>query len=312
DIDSSMHTSEDLFFKPEVRIVIDHPLIYNLITYGDGSALKLPIGNWNSWSFGARGILTWLVMEALKVRRYPWHPDACQANAPHRPESEEVFKVLEEHLPSPQAVQDAVDEILRIYEHTQSVFAEQGRRTVTLHRSLHDGPEGYASQILSMAEASKDLDLDHFQLSTNILSSWSEAAGYAGYPVTIQVEHPVENVIWGSDVIASNGFNPMQSAVESEEWIVVNRALDGRLRVPVKGVVSKSIPEKWVSMHRHSYAPSYSNGKTKQEHARIYLDKQQRVLAPLQGSSLPFHHSGVLHLRWCDRFKLAMRLLTLR
>ena len=307
-----MQNSADLKFTLEDRIDINHPLLYRLITYGDGSDLKLPIGNWNSWSFGARGILTWLVMEALNVRRYPWHPDACQAHAPQGPELEGAFRLFEEHLPTPETVQDALDEILRFYEHTQSVFAKQGRRTLTLHRSLHDGSQGYATQILSMAEASKELQLDHFELPTNVLSSWSEAPGYCHYPVTIRVEYPVEDVLWGSDVIASKSWQPMKSAVESEEWVVVNRSLDGRLSIPVTGVVTRLAPESWAPMHKCSYRSHQIRGATSQESARKYLDQQRRTLAPLKGNSVPFRHSGLLFLNWRDRLKLAIRVLTSR
>lgn len=312
-----MKTSAQMNFTNEDRIQISHPLLYALMTYGDGSATKVPISNWNSWGLGSRGILTWLVMEALNVRRHPWHPDACQASAPIEEEAAGALKILKEHLDTPYKVEIALGEIRRIYDHTQSVFKRRGIRTVQLHRSLYDGDEGggeegYATTILDMSRAAKRLNHEHFDLPSNVLTSWCEGAGYASYPVTIQVEHPVENVLWSSDVIASKGEKPTSSAVESGEWIVLNRSLNGLLSVPADGVI----------VHRNSnlWRPSYDleeridscKGLTSEERAEKYLAKQRGKLAPLKGYSIPHYRQGLLNLRWRDRLKIALQVMRTR
>lgn len=315
-----MQASTQLKFTSADRTDINHPLLYNLITYGDGSDTRIPIGNWNSWSFGARGILTWLVMDALNVKRYPWHPDVCQAHAPQGKEAKGVLRIIEEHLDSPRKIQDALDEVRRIYDHTQSVFMRHGIQSIKLHRSLYDGDVGsrvegyggYASKILSMSEAAKELQNDRFEIPTNVLTSWCEAAEYSDYPVTIQVEHPVENIVWGSDVIASKGWHPMQSAVESGEWVVLNRSLDGRLCIPLSGVFSRPTPSQWIPAHKHHQRLFSSEDQTSEERARQYLDHQRSNLAPLKGYTMPHYHSGLLHLNWRDRLKIAMRVLKTR
>lgn len=288
------------------------------MTYGDGSDTRIPIANWNSWRLGARGILTWLVMEALDVKRYPWHPDASQAQAPVGNEADGVLKILAEHLDTPQKIQDALDEIRRIYDHTQSVFRRRGQRTVTLCRSLYDGEpkrgmDGYATRVLRMAEAAKALRKPDFELPSNVLTSWCTGGDYGGYPLTIEIEHPVENIVWGCDVISSKGVHPMLSAVESGEWVIANRSLDGRISIPVGAVRYNSRPEKCYKDFRTGrWQEDNDTPEVQQEAARHYLDKHQSMLAPVAGYAMPHHHHGLLRLNWADRIKLAMRVLRTR
>lgn len=95
------------------------------MTYVGGVKNDYPIENWNKWSIGSRGIFTWLFMDALDIKRHLWHPDACQRAAPRDKEYQGVIDALNNEFNDRARMQAAVDEIRRIYNHTQNVFAKK-------------------------------------------------------------------------------------------------------------------------------------------------------------------------------------------
>jgi len=303
-------------FTPEDRISINHDLLYSLMTYGDdaeslGKHAPYRIGNWNSWGLAPRGILTWLVSQALNVHRLPWHPDVCQATRPYGAEEEETFRLFSEQFDSHEKVQAAVAEIRRIYDFTQDVFRRQGRSTITLKRSLADGAqgsdtEGYASRIAGCAKAAKFLGRRSFDMPSNILTSWSGGGYYGGYPVTITIEHPVENIVWCSGVIASRSNNPRGAAVEDGEWVIVDRSLTGLISIPVDAVsITAGAENRLESIYLAKERTWYATDESEQQRAERYLKSQYERLEPLNGYTLPHHHPAKLNLSWRQRIGLA-------
>ena len=292
------------------RFVIEHPAIYKMMTYGDQEgpgSLRLPIVNWNTWGLPPRGILTWLGAQALGVYRYPWHPDQCQVMTPLGKDKAGALTVLRDHFGTPEQVQLGVKQMQLIYAHTQAVFRRRNQKTIVLHRSFRDDlhtVEGYADRLISQRCAALHLGLDSFQLNTNLLTSWSESDGYGGYPVTISVEHPVENVFWGSDLIASKSWHPEKAAVEAGEWVIIDRSFDGRLTVPVSGVSPGQLPVNWRPQYeRGSHRTLSANGRAAA--AQAYLSAQADRLEPLQHPFPPYYPSRRLMLSFNQRLKLA-------
>jgi hypothetical protein len=303
-------------FTGKDRITICHDLLYSLMTYGDVAKkdenhLPYKVGNWNSWSLAPRGILTWLVSQALNVHRHPWHPDVCQANTPSN-EMAETLRLLHEQFDTEGKVQAAIDEICRIYEHTQSVLKRKGLTTVTLSRSFQDEAtnsmdEGYASRVAGCSQAAKSIGQSSFKMPSNILTSWCEGSGYSNYPVTITVDHPIENVIWFSDVIASRGENPQSPALESGEWIIINRSLDGLISIPTNSVMVKNwdrVKPQLESAYLADYGYIRNELRSDHEKAQRYLDSNSRQLEPLQGFAYPHYHPAKLPLSWAKRVAL--------
>ena len=76
--------------------VFDHPLLYQLMTYGDGAKAPYRITNWNAYGLVARGLLTWLAQRTFNQHRLPWHPDTCFTEIPDKDheELEQLRKLL--------------------------------------------------------------------------------------------------------------------------------------------------------------------------------------------------------------------------
>jgi len=303
-------------FTGKDRITIRHDLLYSLMTYGDVAKtdenhLSYNVGNWNSWSLAPRGILTWLVSQALNVHRHPWHPDVCQANTPID-KKEETLRLLKEQFDTDEKVQVAIDEIRRIYQHTQSVLKRKGLTTVTLSRSFQDEAandmdEGYASRVAGCSQAAKFLGQSSFEMPSNILTSWCKGAGYSNYPVTITVDHPIENIVWLSGVIASRGENPHSPAVESGEWIIINRSLDGQISIPANSVTVKNWDKVKPQLESSFLADrGYRRNEFRSDHekAKCYLESKSGQLEPLRGFAYPHYHPAKLPLSWAKRVAL--------
>lgn len=306
-------------FLTSDRLLIQHPAIYKMMTYGDHESpgeKGLPIVDWNTWGLAPRGILTWLATQAMGVSRFPWHPDQCQIQPPGEDQKAGAMEVLKEHFGDPAQVHDGVRQMREIYEHTQAVFRRRNQKIIVLHRSFcddtHSGDgQGYADRLFSMACAAEFLGLGSFEINTNILTSWCDGAGYGANPITIRVEHPVENVFWGSDLIASKSGRIEQPAVESGEWVIFDRSLHGRLTVPVDGIVKGHMSHDWVPQYErplrfiHASQPSKSPVQVAQE----YLRDQAERLEPIQHGKLPVYRHRLLTLGFRQRLTLALQII---
>lgn len=308
-----------LGFTNSDRLLIKHPAIYKMMTYGDHELpdeKRLPIVNWNTWGLAPRGILTWLATQAMGVSRFPWHPDQCQIQPPDGDQKTGALQVLKEHFGKPALVKDGVRQMREIYEHTQTVFRRRNQKTIVLYRSFCDDTyqkdgQGYADRLLSMACAAKLLGRDRFEINTNILTSWSKGAGYGANPITIRVEHPVENIFWGSDLIASKSSRAEKSAVESGEWVIFDPSLQGRLVVPVNGIVKGQVGNDWVPQYERLYRHFHSSqpSKTTAEEAEEYLQMQAEYLEPILIDKLHTYPHRVLTLNFRQRLILALQII---
>ena len=315
----TVNRTDALGFTNSDRLLIQHPAIYKMMTYGDHELhgeKRLPIVNWNTWGLAPRGILTWLATQAMEVSRFPWHPDQCQIRPPVEDQKAGALQVLKEHFGDPALVKDGVRQMREIYEHTQAVFRRRNQKTIVLHRSFCDDTyqedgKGYADRLLSMASAAKLLGHSSFEINTNILTSWCKGAGYGANPITIRVEHPVENVFWGSDLIASKSSRVEKSAVESGEWVIFDPSLQGRLVIPVDGVVKGKTGDDWIPLYERSHRSSHASQplKTLTQEAKEYLQKQAEQLEPILIDKLHTYPHRVLTLNFRQRLILALQII---
>lgn len=268
------------------RFSFKNNTIYQLLTYGDQApgdiSPRLPISNWNVWSLGTRGILTWLLTEALSLRRWPWHPDYTQQTTPSDIERPNALSTLEKYFGNATQIESAAEELRRMYDHTQRYFKAQGIKTVVLHRSFGDQADlnhRYASWLVSCFKAAQQLERPSFSVPAHILSSWCVGAAYSTYPVTIRVEHPVEDVLCFSELLESKE-RPDKPALESGEWIIINRALDGCLTLPTNALVNCKFSEDWK--------PSFGVGKdTDNKSAEKLLEAARTKMEPFTGFIKP-------------------------
>lgn len=209
-------------------------LIYHLATYGDGSDESLPCTNWNQGSDTALAVLSWLATEALQVRRLPWHPDYVFTKQP--PNS--YIELLKTQLLNDQEIADAISEVRRIYTNSQALLSQKYGTSKHLRRSIGtDGRDdgGLAVLILRGQAAAQYLGLNTFDIPVNTLSSWG-GGNYSDLAIDIAADIPVADVLWTSETFPSRSERPITPAVESGEWIVVNRSLYGLMSIQTGSV----------------------------------------------------------------------------
>jgi len=218
---------------------IRNELLYALLTYGDGRVLEEGLGNWNGNSTAVRAIVSWLVRRALGIDRFPWHADYALTS---RPDEIEAVRRWFEKLQQPGALDEVCEELMNIYAHTQQVLRREKISHYKLCRSLDSK---YAALLVNMQSAAAYLGLPGFVVSMDALTSWGTSS-YSNYPVTIELTIPARNMLWGSKTIQSFGKGTDATAVEQGEWLVANRAIDGRFFIPVGAVTRKKIDEESV------------------------------------------------------------------
>jgi hypothetical protein len=221
---------------------IESEILHELVTYGDGKPRRLRLGG--NWSVGhgfpmVKGILTWLVMRALSVERLPWMGDWPFTRLHDEKTLSHALQYLHDH---PQEVEAACDEIRNIYAHTQRYFEIEGTTHIDLGRgfkndeSFSQGFCSYATSLLRVAQASKLLGRTHLDVPHDVVTSWGFGWDYSGCVAGVKISHPVTDVLVGADILQPRSGAIGQNAMESGEWLVLNRNINGMLRVPVANV----------------------------------------------------------------------------
>lgn len=229
--------------KPLGR-VIQHDLVHELLTYGAGSNEPI-LGLRGNWSCGHdfrinRGILTWLVMRALQVERLPWMTDQIFTEIPFT--TVDLHGVLQK-LKDTSLVEGACEEIREIYRCTQEWYAQQDVPTLRLGRGFRNEefngqPGNYATAVLRKAQAARMLGKSHIAIPVDVLSSWGRSAKYSDCVAGISLDIHAADVLCCAETLAPRPGAIGWNAMESGEWIVIHRAVDGILKVPVDNVVA--------------------------------------------------------------------------
>ena len=224
------------------RWEIRNDLLHELLTYGDNSPHLLGLSaNWNvGHGFPVvKGILTWLVMRALRIERLPWMADWPFSFVPADVKLMPALKYL---IDTPQMVDDACEEIRLIHDHTQRWFAERDCSKVRLGRgyqndeSLSRSNGEYANTLLRQAAAAAHLGVDHIDVPHDVLTSWGPTCEYPPCVAGVEMDIPVIDIFCGAATIAPRKRAIGPNAVEPEEWLVINRRWDGLKALPVDAI----------------------------------------------------------------------------
>lgn len=243
---------EDLLKQRGIKpLRIEDPVLYELITYGDGMSRTLK-RNLGSWSHGGRlpqAVLTFLAQRAFAIHRLPWHHDRSHETLPMDGDPSEALAFMSDQM----QVDSACEELRFLRDHTVNSLRSLGITHVRLRRGLTDSDvrvswvgepsehvSGYASRVVTMAALASKLGRKAFNLPMNVLSSWS-GGGYTHLSIVVEHEIPVEDVGWCWRTVAP--WDEWRThAAESGEWVIVNRAADGRLALGVSCVVHSRLP----------------------------------------------------------------------
>jgi len=229
---------------------IETPELYELLTYGDGLPAgyrRLGLGSWNRGDDLLRTVMTYLAQRAFAIHRLPWHHDrSCTERS--RDGDDGAEQRAFDFLRDAPRLERACADLRRLQAHTQAILAAKGATHVRLRRGLVDVERtgspgqrgvrlsGYATRTATLATLAQRLQRPHFDMPVDVLTSWS-SGGYSQYDVVIEHEVPIGAVLCFSAALASWAVNAPTPALESGEWVVLNRAIDGRLRLSASCVV---------------------------------------------------------------------------
>lgn len=223
---------------------IKDDLLYGLITYGDGMGReRAPLLPGFTWSKNASfGIFVFLVSRALDLYRLPFSPDRIYTSyLSGRAERgiEEMLAVLK-----PERVDTLTDEIRALYTHTQAMLAQAGLTEVAVTRRVYDSDAHpnrmYATQIVRRKEEAIKAGVPTIKFEMDTLNSFGDDGGYSHFPLTLEFRVPARDVLYCANFIRSREQDSVwighRHAVEPGEWVIINRATDGVVELPVTQV----------------------------------------------------------------------------
>lgn len=221
---------------------IEDDFLYSCITYGEGLEKK-PFHGF-TWTKGiGYAFLTFFAQKAFGVYRFPFFPDRVFERHP----SEENQKVIIEAVQSltPERIDAICDELVRIYNYTQSLLRDENLSEVHLKRmivDLRDRPvsrDTYAQTVMRLKKAAKATGQSTVQFEIDILNSWGDDGGYPHYPVMIRQTIPAADVLYFSNMIANrdNSIHTHRAAVEPGEWVVLNRSPTGVIEIEADDIL---------------------------------------------------------------------------
>ncbi|MGO4317818.1 hypothetical protein [Agrobacterium sp. MCAB5] len=242
----SVRTSQDILFpvrEMQDRLFrIEDDLLYACITYGDGLASR-PVEGF-TWTKGmGYAFLTFFVQRALHVYRFPFFPDRVFEHSPSKDKEKVIVEIVK--TLTPQRIDAISDELLRLYEHTQSLLRDKSIHIVHLKRmvrEIRDHPtagESYAQTIMRLKRAAQAAGKETIAFELDVINSWGDDGGYPHYPIMIQRIIPTADILYFSNMIASRevGTYADRFAVEPGEWVVLNRSPTGLVDFAVNDIV---------------------------------------------------------------------------
>lgn len=173
-------------------------------------------------------ILTYLVKVAFNIHRFPLWED--------RHFTTELHTFMEGHEKLEQVFTNDIflanhDEMIRemkdIYSHTQNALNQEykDQNFVKLYRNLHGK---YAAILLQLKNQAIEQNQKTIRISADILNSFTDNPGTYGKDVHIIIDVPKHDILYYSLVF--NGI------IESNEFIVLNRAKDGLIEIPAERI----------------------------------------------------------------------------
>lgn len=264
---------------PALYQILD-PDLLELLTWDKGNNRGFspwPSGGLNHLTYG---LMTWLVMRALKVERFPWHPDSRAREKPSDKNAVVLNSFLKALIANPAKLDRICQEILDIQACTRSYLNPPGK-TIKLQRSVKDlekTSEGYATRLYNAQQAAIQMDLSHFWFPVDGLTSWGTGP-YTNNDVLIEMDIDIDDIVWVGEIFHHGPGSGTTG--ESGEYVVVNRACDGRMKIPTGAVSPIGDPP---VITQKSFAD--------RESAKAYLKKASRTLGAPAATWCLEHNDG--------------------
>jgi hypothetical protein len=286
---------------------IEDDLLYSCITYGDGVVNPLVSGFTKSKNGLGYALLAFFASRALGLYRLPFCPDRAFEEPVGYADTKLLREVLSQLTSS--RVDAICHEVSRLYEHTQRALKELGVASVNLKRNIKDEKrvfdrsDGYAELLFKLKSACEIAGRATLRIEMDVLNSYGDDSGYSHYPVRIAKSVRAEDILYCSNLIRSRerGYDgePFR-AVEPGEWVVINRAHDGVVEVPIAD----------IQLNTKDWLDRWERRSKEAESAKRFLEQWDPVVLRGAGTLNTYRpFNGGVVMRGRARLREAIRIL---
>lgn len=176
-------------------------------------------------------LLTFFIAKVFNIHRLPGCHDRTQVGTFDNYSLTGFEKEIEGVLPllSRERVESICAELGAIYEHTQNKLATKGLSYVRIRREYRYDDD-YARSLYRLKESAELLGLDALQFDMDIINSYGCEGAYDTGGVFITEEVPIKDVLYCSSLVGNR--EGKIKTMESGEWVVLNRSLNGVVSKP--------------------------------------------------------------------------------
>lgn len=183
-------------------------------------------------------LLAYFCSVALGFRRLPFCEDRIYFANQNKIEYPDIVRNLDEC-----EIQKIVDELKKIYSHTQDKLKAAKLTTVKLRRHIAiekkaDDPycktdDSYAERIIQLKKSAEAIGQKYIEFEMDVLNSYGEEGYDYLADVTIEHEFMAEDVLYCSNLVGDQNGSPL---MEAAEWVVVNRSSTGVVKFPASSI----------------------------------------------------------------------------
>lgn len=235
-------TINNPFLASMIGIVGRFGLDENGVDYESNESNLFHVRGFNASKDCGYVILSYFAQKLFNIERLPFCTD--------RVADKTIFYAKENTRPLVKALQlltneqiaDILKECEALYEHTQLKLREEGLNKVRLVRNISidsDNNSGwnyrYQATLYRYIEAAKFLGLAEVQLEMDTLNSFTNSDDEYRYlsDIVLSLDVDARDVFYCSALIDSPHQN---NIVEGNEWVVVNRACNGLVTIPLDSI----------------------------------------------------------------------------
>ncbi len=267
------------------KYIFKSKLLKNLIGshlyFGENKSAEMYIPGWTCGKRTGATILMYLYKNAFNFHRFPMYEDRHFTEKVFTMENNEeklteFFKdetFLKEH-------DNMIEELKEIYSHTQNCLDIDypKQNYIDLSRGLHGE---YASILLQLKESAIEKNEKTVKIGADILNSFSSSLGAYGDECCVFMQISKEDILCYAESI--------DDVMEGFEFIVINRARDGLIEIPVDKIRksldkrSRSIEKKW-HLHKRAESPYFFVNFAM--NTKINFDKQKKARSLVKSNTI--------------------------
>ena len=209
---------------------------------------KIIKGFTNGKSFGTTA-LTFLVKKAFNIHRLPMWEDRHFTEKFNMDKDTTTLSDIIDSNEFKNNINDMIFEIKEIYNFTQNYLNIQypNQDTIPLIRNLNGD---YAIILLQMKKNAEKNGKDYIEIGTDILNSFTDNFGAYHMMAEIKMDISKKNILYC--------YNILDNIMEPHEFIVINKRIDGLLKIPISCISETFLSSKEYNISKKEYGTKYN------------------------------------------------------